>query len=246
MTATQPTILLTNDDGYTSSGIVAAYQAIRHLGRVYVVAPSSEQSACSHTITQRGPIMVKRMSYEPFGQMFAVDGTPADCVRVALAELIPTPVDLVISGINHGANAGVDTFYSGTVAAAREAAIMGVKGIALSQALRKGLETDWSACANATKIAIDHIIDEDLPSPGFWSINIPAPIPDNPSDHLHRVPISLAQAPMNFESTPQDDSQSLALTYRGNYWHREKQANSDYEVVSNGGISITSILLLNS
>ncbi len=246
MTASQPTILLTNDDGYTSSGIVAAYQAIRHLGRVFVVAPSSEQSACSHAITQRGPINVKRITREPLGEVFAVDGTPADCVRVALAELIPTPVDLVISGINHGANAGVDNFYSGTVAAAREAAIMGVKGIALSQALRKGLDTDWTACANAAKIAINQIIDEDLPSPGFWSINIPAPVPDKPSEHIHRVPISLAPAPMNFDAVTQDDGQSLALTYRGNYWKREILENTDYEVVSNGGISITSILLQTS
>jgi len=243
MTASQPTILLTNDDGYTSSGIIAAYQAIRHLGPVHVVAPSSEQSACSHAITQRGPIIAKRITHEPFGEIFAVNGTPADCVRVALAELIPSPVDLVISGINHGANAGVDTFYSGTVAAAREAAIMGVKGISLSQALRRGLDTDWTACANAAKIAIDQIIDERLPSPGFWSINLPAPIPDKPGDHIHRVPISLAPAPMSFDTALQDDGQTLALTYSGNYWNRQKQENTDYHVVSHGGIAITSILL---
>ncbi len=243
MTVSQRTILLTNDDGYTSPGIIAAYQAIRHLGHVHVVAPSSERSACSHTITQKGPIIVKRITHQPFGQIFAVDGTPADCVRVALTELITESVDLVVSGINHGANAGVDTFYSGTVAAAREAAIMGVKGIAISQALRKDLDTDWSVTASTAAIVMDTIMDESLPAPGFWSINLPAPIPDNPKEHIHRVPTSIAAAPMSFDRHTKDEGQTFELTYCGNYWVREDEEKTDYTVVRNGGITVTPIPL---
>src|SRR3972149_10306423 len=106
------------------------------MGKVHVVVPKSERSACSHTIALRGPITVQRRTHPVYGLSYAVDGSPADCVRLAVGTLVGGPIDLCISGINHGANAGVDTFYSGTVAGAREAAILGIRAIALSQARR--------------------------------------------------------------------------------------------------------------
>jgi 5'-nucleotidase len=137
------TVVLTNDDGFEAPGLLAAFEALRGMDGVHVVAPRAERSACSHTITLKSPIGVERITHGGLGTVYAVDGTPADCIRLAFAALIEGPIDLVVSGINRGANAGVDTFYSGTIAGAREAAILGIPAIAVSQAVRRGVEADW-------------------------------------------------------------------------------------------------------
>ncbi|MEW6387008.1 MAG: 5'/3'-nucleotidase SurE [Thermodesulfobacteriota bacterium] len=126
------TILITNDDGIHAPGITALHQELRHLGEVAVVAPESEQSAVGHAISLSNPLRVKQVALKGGGQGWAVSGTPADCVKIALAELLPEPPALVISGINLGANVGVNVLYSGTVSAATEAAILGVKAMAVS------------------------------------------------------------------------------------------------------------------
>ena len=172
-------IVLTNDDGFDAPGLRAAFCALRELGTVHVVAPKTERSACSHAITLRRPIMVHPTKLDGLGTVLAVDGTPADCVRLAIAAIIDQPVDLVVSGINAGANAGVDTYYSGTVAGAREAALLGVPAVAVSQAIRSGVEIDWAAAADLTAHLVRELCNESLPGPGFWSVNLPAPIPPN-------------------------------------------------------------------
>src|SRR3990172_6004881 len=155
-------ILLTNDDGYDAAGLHAACDALAGLGTVYVVAPKVERSACRHTITLRRPITVERRTHAGYGVSYAVDGSPADCVRLAVAALVDRPIGLVVSGINHGANAGVDTFYSGTVAGAREGAILGIPSVAVSQAMR-GIEPDWRAATEITTSIIKHLLAEPLP-----------------------------------------------------------------------------------
>jgi len=125
-------ILLTNDDGIYAPGLAALYQELRQLGEVTVVAPESEQSAVGHAITLTTPLRVKEVALEDGEQGWAVSGTPADCVKIAMAELLPEAPDLVVSGINLGPNVGINVLYSGTVSAATEAAILGVKGVALS------------------------------------------------------------------------------------------------------------------
>ena len=127
-----PLILVSNDDGITARGLEALSEALRALGRVVVVAPESEQSATSHSITLARPLRMR-----PDGvDRWAVDGTPVDCVYVALhhREVLPRRPDVVVSGINHGLNMGGDVFYSGTVAAAREGALRGIPGLAVSLA----------------------------------------------------------------------------------------------------------------
>ena len=183
-------ILLTNDDGYDAPGLRAAFEALRDLGTVHVVAPKEERSACSHTITLRRPITVERKKHPLFGPSFTVDGTPADCVRLATAALVEKPLALVVAGINRGANAGVDTFYSGTVAGAREGAILGIPAIAVSQSIRAEVETDWAPATDVTRTLVKQLITEQLPGSGFWSVNLPAPIPDDPMSHVQRVPRS--------------------------------------------------------
>ncbi len=237
------TILLTNDDGIDAPGLVAAYDAVCELGSVHVVAPSSERSACSHAITLRRPITVERVTHDHFGPSFAVDGTPADCVRLAAAALFDAPFDLVVSGINRGANAGVDTFYSGTIGGAREAAILGVHAIAFSQALRREVDTDWSKTAAAARLLAKDLLDEALPGPGFWNVNFPAPIPDDPLAHVQRVPIAEHPMPMTFDRTEQDEGHKLQFEYGASYWLRDVTGPSDFSVIRDGGISVTAMPL---
>ena len=235
-------IMLTNDDGYDAPGLHAAYEALAPIGEIHVVAPKTERSACSHTITLRRPITVERMEHDQFGIVYAVDSSPADCVRLAVAELIDEPIDLVVSGINRGANAGVDTYYSGTIAGAREAAILGLKAIAVSQAVRPDLDPDWPTARQISGALIRELIDEPLPGPGFWSINLPAPIPADPKNHVHRVPLASHPMPMAFDRADHDDGRT-AFTYGASYWIREVDGLSDYSIIRDGGIAVTPIPL---
>jgi len=126
-------ILLTNDDGIHSIGICALYESLKTEGhRVTVVAPSGERSAVGHALTISDPIKVKKIFREGREFGWAVNGTPADCIKLAVNVLLDRRPDLVISGINRGANVGINVLYSGTVSAATEAAILGIKAIAIS------------------------------------------------------------------------------------------------------------------
>lgn len=219
-------ILLTNDDGIDAPGLHAAYQAVRSLGTVYVVAPKHERSACSHMITLRAPIQVEHhTAHRTYGTCYVVDGAPADCVRLAVAALIEQPINLVVSGINRGANAGVDVFYSGTIAAAREGAILGIHAIAVSQAVRSDVPVDWNAARDVTRYLVERLINEPLPDRGFWSINLPAPISDNPRAHIHRVPLATHPMPMSFKRI--DEIPSTANTNADASTNTNAQANTN-------------------
>jgi 5'-nucleotidase len=237
-------ILLTNDDGFDAPGLHAAYQAVRDFGTVHVIAPKTERSACSHTITLNKPITVERRSHHPtYGIGFAVDGTPADCVRLANAALVEKPIDLVVSGINRGANAGVDLFYSGTVAGAREGSILGINAIAVSQAVRAGSEVDWTLAEQVTRYLVESLLNEEMPGPGFWSINLPAPVPEDYKDHIQRVPLAVHPMPMNFDRAESDDGRVLEFGYGASYWLRDVTGPSDYSVIRDGGIAVTAVPL---
>lgn len=235
-------IVLTNDDGHEAPGLRAAFEALRDLGNVHVVAPRSERSACSHAITLKRPITVERLKHDRFGTTFAVDGAPADCVRLAIAALVDKPINLVVSGINLGANAGVDTYYSGTIAGAREATILGIPAISVSQAVRAGIAPDWPAATAVTALLIKELIAEPLPGPGFWSINLPAPIPPDARNHVHRVPLASHPMPMDFDRADRDDGR-MEFAYGASYWLREVTTPSDYSTIRDGEIAVTAIPL---
>lgn len=126
----RPLILITNDDGIEAAGLTALKKALSPVSRAIVVAPTQERSACSHAITLNRPLSHTQHQDD----VYSVDGTPADCVALSLFgnHFLPRKPDLVLSGINHGVNLGTDTFYSGTVAAAREAAMRGIAAMAIS------------------------------------------------------------------------------------------------------------------
>ena len=125
-------ILLANDDGIKAPGLHALAEALEPLAELYVVAPAREQSGTGHGITVRDPIRVRDYQIAGVKQSWVVAGTPADCVKIALARLVPENIDLVVAGINHGANLGSDVLYSGTVSAAAEGVVMGCPSIAFS------------------------------------------------------------------------------------------------------------------
>ncbi len=167
-------ILLTNDDGITAPGLVALYRAVADMGDVHVVAPDSVQSATSHGITLHTPLLTSRVSVEGVFSGIAVDGRPADCVKLAVTQLLTSKPDLVLSGINSGANVGINVIYSGTVAAAIEAAFLGVPAIAFSLHLRGPLEPDYARAAGLARGVIEQILAGGLAPRHVATVNIPA------------------------------------------------------------------------
>jgi 5'-nucleotidase len=167
-------ILVTNDDGIAAPGILALWRAVRDLGEVTVVAPDSERSAVGHAITLADPLRVA--AYEgPDGLVgHAVSGTPADCVKIAVRAILSQPPDLVLSGINQGANMGTNLLYSGTVSAATEAAMLGLPAAAFSLADRHFPDFSASA-AYARRLALE-IGRHGLPPGISLNVNVP-PLP---------------------------------------------------------------------
>src|ERR671915_1872497 len=162
-------ILITNDDGIHSDGLGTLERALRELGDVYVVAPASEMSGASHSLTLARPLRIRQLD----SRHWSVDGTPTDCVTLALHRILPEEErpDICVSGINHGGNLGDDASYSGTVAGALEATILGVPGIAFSLVARENF--DFTEAARFAITAVRKVLQEGLPEGTLLNINIP-------------------------------------------------------------------------
>jgi 5'-nucleotidase len=164
-------LLLTNDDGINAPGLAALYEGVKDLGEVTVVAPDVERSAVGHAITLSDPLRVSE-HHSPEGMRgFAVTGTPADCVKIAVASILDSPPDVVLSGINQGANVGTNVLYSGTVSAATEAAMLGIPAAALSLADRHF--SDFRAAASFARAAAIKIGERGLPPGTSLNVNVP-------------------------------------------------------------------------
>lgn len=193
-------ILLTNDDGVYAPGIAALRTALEAVGDVTLISPATEQSGVSHTITFLEPLVCKEIydGDELYG--IAVEGSPADCVKLGVSELIDEPVDLVVSGINGGLNAGINVLYSGTVAAALEGAFFRLNSFAIS------LEYDTHAdFATAAKIAIpivQQILRQKSSEPKLYNINIPTKAielyRDGVKPEVHIVPMGVERYGENY------------------------------------------------
>jgi 5'-nucleotidase len=162
-------ILLTNDDGIHSNGLIRLEEALREVGDVYTVAPASEMSGASHSLTLARPLRIRRID----DRHWTVDGTPTDCVTLALNKIIPENErpQICASGINHGGNLGDDATYSGTVAGALEATILGVPGLAFSLVSRESF--DFTEAARFAVTAMRKVLAEGLPEGTLLNINIP-------------------------------------------------------------------------
>ena len=163
----EPLILVTNDDGVHAPGIRALADALEGLGEIFVVAPDREASASAQSLTLKHPLRAEKIE----SGTFAVDGTPADCVNLAIVKLLPRRPSLVVSGINRGGNMGDDVFYSGTVGAAREATFFGVHAIAMSLAARADL--DYTPAARFARRLAKMVLERGLPERTLLNVNVP-------------------------------------------------------------------------
>lgn len=164
-----PRLLLVNDDGVGATGLELLHDAARALSDdVWVVAPSAERSGASHAISLTQPVRAREIS----DRYFAVDGTPADCVALALGALLDRPPDLVLSGVNRGPNLAGDVVYSGTCGAAREAATRGIPAVALSMASVPARPDDWGAVHGHLPALLQRLVQ--APVPGFLNVNFPS------------------------------------------------------------------------
>ncbi len=168
-------ILVTNDDGIDSAGIHALVQAMRRLGDVVVVAPDRQQSAVGHALTVASPL--RATPFHRDGQVFgyAINGTPADCVKLGVSTLLERRPDIVVSGINHGSNTSVNAIYSGTVSAATEGTLMGIPSMAVSLATFDH-SADMSLAADVAYQVASRLIDMGLPPGTLLNVNVP-PVP---------------------------------------------------------------------
>ncbi len=222
-------ILVTNDDGYRSEGIHALARALREVGDVTTVAPMTEASAIGHALTLRHPLRL-----EPIGdRVFAVDGTPTDCVNVAVTQVFKGLPDLVVSGINKGWNLGDDVTYSGTVAGALEGALLGIPAIAVSLRQTKG-DYDFTFAARAAAVIAEALLQRPLPGRTFLNLNVPTGQPKG-----YRVTV---QAKRNHVTSVAERLDPKGRPY---YWIEEGQNEweahdrSDYQAVRDGYVSVT-------
>jgi len=222
-------ILVTNDDGYRSEGIRALSEALAPLGSVTIVAPIEESSAIGHALTLKRPLRLELMG----DGVFAVDGTPTDCVNLAVTQIYKGLPDLVVSGINKGWNLGDDVTYSGTVAGALEAALLGTAGLAISLRATRG-EYDFGPSAEAAVMLAEGLLRRPLPPRVFLNVNLPKGRPKG-----YRVTV---QARRNHVTSIARREDPKGRPY---YWIEEGQDDwephdrSDYQAVRDGYVSLT-------
>ena len=168
---TKPKILITNDDGISSEGIYALWDAMQDVGDTFIAAPSIEKSATSHSLTLSDPLRASITEREHGFKGWSISGTPVDCVKLAIRSLMGDRPDILISGINHGANLGNNIMYSGTVSAAAEGMIMGIPSIAISLA---SYETDnYDVSKKFAKKIVDKVIANGIPKDILLNVNVP-------------------------------------------------------------------------
>ncbi|MEE2681682.1 MAG: 5'/3'-nucleotidase SurE [Planctomycetota bacterium] len=239
-------ILLTNDDGIHAPGIEAMHEALDGLGEVMTVAPLTVQSATGHGITFDQPLMCTEVAVNDRMTGHAVDGRPADCVKVALRALWQkrygegTAPDLVVSGMNSGANIGINVIYSGTVAAAVEAAFLGVPAIAVSLHIGNPAATRYTRAAQIARSIIDRVLEYPIEPHSVINVNVPrTEADDRPMPPIHVVDMNLAAGSSSYECRQSPDG-------RDYYWacgsgiKFDRTANgSDVEALLAGNATVT-------
>ncbi len=225
-------LLLTNDDGIDAPGLGALREAAEGLGRCVIVAPDGPFSGCGHKVTTHEPIVVS-----PRGEgRYAVRGTPADCVRLALHHLAPG-LSWVLAGINAGGNLGTDVHHSGTVAAVREAVIHGRPGIALSQYIARGRPIDWARAARWAHDVLADLLERPWEPGTFWNVNLPHPEPGGPDPELVSCPLDPSPLPLSYRV------EGDAVRYTGDYQKRARRPSSDVDVCFGGRIAVSLVRL---
>jgi 5'-nucleotidase len=225
-------LLLTNDDGIDAPGLEALRLAAAELGHAVIVGPVEAHSGCSHRVTTSEPLRLT----SSMADRYALDGTPADCVRVGLHRVAPD-ADWVLAGINAGGNLGADVYHSDTVAAVREAVLHGWPGVALSQYHKKGQPIDWRRSASWVTPLLRRLLREPRTPGVFWNVNLPHLEPDAPDPVVVFCPLDPAPLPLSFRS------EGGLLHYNGDYHGRRRTSGADVDVCFRGAIAVTRIAL---
>lgn len=229
------TIILTNDDGIDAPGIQALSKAVNKIfvtSNSTIVAPKTQYSGCGHQVTTHRGIQVQKRS----PQAYAVDGTPADCTRLAIHRIAPD-TQWILSGINAGGNLGADVYISGTVAAVREAAMHKIKGIAISHWIKKPLMIDWDWATYWTVKVLEDLMNRPLPTGTFWNVNLPHLEAEAKEPEIIFCPPSIDPLPVNFRV------EGDLHYYQGEYSKRDRALGTDVDVCFSGNISVTQISL---
>jgi len=233
-------ILISNDDGIESPGLHFLASALETLGQVTVVAPHRERSTSGHSLTLHKPLRCKEVA----PNRFAVSGTPADCVYMATRLLMKSKPDVIVSGINRGANLGNDVYYSGTVAAAREGAYYGVNAVAVSLCFNEhGQATDphWDSAAHFAKIIVEKILHHNEPVKRLINVNVP----NLPLKKIRGI--RLAKQGLRYYSdlvtTEIDPRKKPYYWLGGEYKGFEKIPGSDCVIVDGGYVAVTPLKL---
>jgi 5'/3'-nucleotidase len=230
MSAEKIRILITNDDGFHAEGIIALENALSEIGDVYVVAPASEMSGASHSLTLARPLRIRRID----ARHWTVDGTPTDCVTLALNQILPLDErpHICASGINHGPNLGDDATYSGTVAGALEATILGVPGLAFSLVASRGC--DFTESMKVAKKITQKAIDEGLPHGTLLNVNVPK-----------GEPKGIRVTKQGFKNARPFISEHIDPRGKPYYWIGElregfhAEGGTDFEAIEEGFVSVT-------
>jgi len=234
----QVRILLTNDDGVYAPGLRALRTELQKIGTVTVVAPASEQSAVGHSITILTPLLVQEVTDDanrPMG--WAVEGRPADCVRLALLELMPEPPDLIVSGLNAGSNAGINVLYSGTVAAAVEGSFYRHTSIAVSLETSKPTPPNFPRAAEYARQVIERLLKHPLAKGTLFNMNIPA-LEKWPPRGVRTVPQNVAPYIEAFDRRV-DPRGRVYFWSRPDYRCHDPHPDSDVFALSEGYITVT-------
>lgn len=228
------TIILTNDDGIDAEGIWSLQQATELVfgAKGAIAAPLRQYSGCGHQVTTDMPIAIHKR--DDLGEhIYAIAGSPADCVRVAIAHLY-SDVKLVLSGINHGGNMGVDVYMSGTVAAVREAAFHNIPAIAISHYQDRRKAFDWNWAAQTTAAIIKQLMQIELAPQSYWNVNLPH-VGDLDGKIPEIVFCEKSSQPLPLEFKTDGDR----VTYAGCYHLRDRTPNTDVDVCFSGKIAVT-------
>lgn len=232
-------ILISNDDGIDSLGIFVLAQTLKEIGEVTVVAPATEQSAVGHAITMKFPLRCNKFykNGEFFG--YAVDGTPADCVKMGIRNIMNDQPDIVISGINHGSNTAINIIYSGTVSAAREAAIMDVPAIAVSITSHEA--TNFSYAAKIAQKLAQMVIENKSTFPPSSLLNVN--VPHLPESEIKGIKLT-KQGKSTWDDRYEERKDPYGKSYfwlKGDLIELDKTTETDQGAVNEGYVSVTPI-----
>lgn len=230
-------ILVSNDDGIDAPGIYALANELKKIGNIIVAAPDKQQSAVGHAITMNYPLRAQK--FYKHGKYFgyAIDGTPADAVKLAVSSLLKEKPDLIVSGINHGANTAISIIYSGTVSAATEGTILGIPSMAVS--LTTYGKPDFKYAAKVARKIASIVLKKGLPSGTLLNVNVP-PIPEKEIKGIKITRQSSAKWHDWFESR-RDPNNKEYFWLTGRLVDKEKQSDTDLYAVENKYVSVTPI-----